>query len=102
MREWKEIGGLMFRCGGEILHVRAVVFGSRCDVFHGGDFLLKFDEAYQLYSMLRLMLEKVNAQKECRHCKHYEHYECKHPLGADVKDECRKGNRKHFEPKYPV
>ena len=101
-KEWVEIGNLMFKFTPWSVRVRAVIYGDRADVFRGGDFILNVDEFYELYKMLKQIIEHINAEKRCAHCIHYKMYGCKHPGGGNIESECNKTGKQYFEPKYRI
>jgi hypothetical protein len=102
VKEWVEIGNLMFQFRDRTVIVRAVIFGDRSDVFRGGDFVLYTDDAHKLYKLLKQMFENINAEKSCVHCIHYKLYKCVHPGGENIGAECEKTGKQYYEPKYRI
>jgi hypothetical protein len=102
MREWKEIGGLLLTDSGVNLLMRANVFSQEGAQVKGIDVLLRADEIYELYTVLKSKLEDALNSKSCAVCKHHKYHECMHPNGEVRKYECIKEHGKYFEPRFQL
>jgi hypothetical protein len=102
MREWKEIGGLLLTDSGVNLLMRANVFSQEGAQVKGIDVLLRADEIYELYTVLKSKLEDALNSKSCAVCKHHKYHECMHPNREVRNYECNKEGHKYFEPRFQL
>jgi hypothetical protein len=102
MRDWKEIGGLLLTDSGVNLLMRANVFSQEGTQVKGIDVLLRPDEMYELYVLLKARLVYAISNKLCAVCKHYKYYGCMHPDKEVRGYECNKEGHKYFEPKFQL
>jgi len=102
MREWKEIGGLLLTDSGANLLMRANVFSQEGAQVKGIDVLLRADEIYELYTVLKSKLEDALNSKSCAACKHHKYYGCMHPDKEVRGYVCEREQRKYFEPRFQL
>jgi hypothetical protein len=102
MREWKEIGGLLLTDSGVNLLMRANVFSQEGAQVKSIDVLLRPDEVYELYTVLKSKLEAAIKDKLCVVCKYHGCYSCQHPNKEVRGYECNKEGWKYFEPKFQL
>jgi hypothetical protein len=102
VREWKEIGGLLMTDSGAALLIRANAFSQDGTQTRGIDVLLKADEVYELYVVLKTHLADAINNKLCPVCKHYKYYGCNHPNKEVRSYVCDREQRKYFEPRFQL
>jgi hypothetical protein len=102
MREWKEIGGLLLTDSGANLLMRANVFSQEGTQVKGIDVLLRADEIYELYTVLKSKLEDALNNKNCAVCKHHGYYSCQHPNKEVRSYDCIREGFKYFEPRFKL
>jgi hypothetical protein len=82
--------------------MRASEYGQSGASLRSIDILLKPDEIYELYTVLKSKLESIMNEKDCSACKHYGYLSCDHPNGGDVEYECNRQGKKYFEPRFQL
>jgi hypothetical protein len=102
MREWKEVGGLLLTDSSVCLLMRASEYGQSGASLRSIDILLKPDEIYELYTVLKSKLESIMNEKACSACKHYGYLSCGHPGGEEAEYECQRKQKKYFEPRFQL
>jgi hypothetical protein len=102
MREWKEIGDMLLTDSGINLLMRVNAFSQDDRQVKSIDVLLRPDEMYELYTVLKSKLEDALKDKNCAVCKHHGHYECRHPNKEVRSYDCIREGFKYFEPRFKL
>ena len=102
MREWREIGNFLILDMPSVLLVRCHIFNKDGETFTGGDIILEPADICDLYALLKEKIIKEINEKSCGMCVHFRGRICWHPDGARGEDECRRENKKYFEPRVQI